>query len=167
MIHDDDVGNSQPSLDAGGQAWHATKGLQHLQAAGDKRDGLVNGESDGTQLQLVHPVSSSRLLVPTTDGSIYLPCEGIVRLEADGSYTHIHTDKGERFLACKGIGVFHEQLPASWFHRCHHAHVINLRKVHKLLRNGGYRAQMLTGEMVEVSRRKWRALMDAMGSLQS
>jgi two-component system LytT family response regulator len=106
-------------------------------------------------------------LVPTTDGSVYLPCEGIVRLEADGSYTHIHTDTGERLMTCKGIGVLHEQLPMEWFHRCHNTHVINLKKVHKLLRNGGNRVQMLTGDMVQVSRRKWRELQDAMNSLRS
>jgi DNA-binding LytR/AlgR family response regulator len=167
MIHDDDVGNSQSSLDAGRQAWLAAKGPQQLTAAGDTRDGVVRGESDGPQLQLVHPVSSSRLLVPTTDGSFYLPCEGMVRLEADGSYTHIHTDKGERLMTCKGIGVLHAQLPIEWFHRCHNTHVINLKKVHKLLRNGGNRVQMLTGDMVQVSRRKWRELQDAMNSLRA
>lgn len=122
---------------------------------------------DGSRARLLREASSSRLLVPTSDGSIYLPYEGIVRLQADGSYTHIHTDKGERLMTCKGIGLLHKQLPMEWFHRCRNTHVINLKKVHKLLRTGGCRVQMLTGDVVEVSRRKWRELQDAMSSLRS
>lgn len=138
----------------------------------DIQTGLNGGKGVGASASDVEPRlisagNASSLLVPTTDGSIYLPCEGIVRLQAEGSYTHIHTDKGERLLTCKGVGLLHKQLPLEWFHRCHNTHVINLKKVHKLLRTGGCRVQMVTGEMVEVSRRKWRELQDVMSSLRS
>ncbi len=122
---------------------------------------------ENVEPRLIFSGAASRLLVPTSDGSIYLPCEGIIRLQAEGSYTLIHTESGERHLTCKGIGVLYDKLPSTRFLRCHHAHVINLQKVRKLIRNGGYRAQMLNGDLVEVSRRKWRLLLDAMGSLRS
>lgn len=114
-----------------------------------------------------HQVTSSRLMVPTSDGNLYLPCNDVLRLQADGSYTFVFTHHGERLLTCKGIGLLHKQLPTAWFHRCHNAHVINLLKVRKLISHGGHRAELFTGDLVEVSRRRWKDLLVAMSSLNS
>lgn len=165
MLNDDDALDQDPAWKEGyvprpeGERTSEHPATGGMLASSGRSIGAHTGRTDAL-------VTSSRLLVPTSDGSIYLPYEGIVRLQADGSYTHIHTDKGERLMTCKGIGVLHEQLPMEWFHRCHNTHVINLKKVHKILRTGGCRVQMLTGDMVQVSRRKWRKLQDAMSSLR-
>jgi DNA-binding LytR/AlgR family response regulator len=162
MMHDNEHGNTPSSADADGP------GAQPLQRPPGISEGPENSRTaNASDMHVATASTSLRLVVPTADGAIYLPCEGIVRLQADGSYTHIHTDNGVRLMTCKGIGLLHRQLPMEWFHRCHSAHVINLRKVHKLLRTGGCRVQMLTGDMVEVSRRKWRELQDVMNSLRA
>ncbi len=131
--------------------------------AGD--DPNTTGRFDGTGDRSGHKVTSSRLLVPTSDGNLYVPCDDILRLQADGSYTFVFTHHGERLFTCKGIGMLHKQLPAAWFHRCHNAHVINLLKVRKLISHGGHRAELFTGDLVEVSRRRWKDLLVAMSSL--
>ena len=166
MLYDDDALDQDPAWKEGyvprpeGERTSEHPATGGMLASSGRSIGAHTGRTDAL-------VTSSRLLVPTSDGSIYLPYEGIVRLQADGSYTHIHTDKGERLMTCKGIGVLHEQLPMEWFQRCHRAHVINLMKVRKLIRIGGHRAELLTGDLVEVSRRNWQGLLNAMGSLRN
>jgi DNA-binding LytR/AlgR family response regulator len=166
MMHDDDLSGGSPALNMDGRTRLDGGGGSELRFVPTAiLDGAASVEEG--KAQLVQAGASSRLLVPTSDGNIYLPCESIIRLEAEGSYTHIHTQEGERHLTCKGIGVLQKQLPVAWFHRCHRTHVINLMKVRKLLRTGGHRAELLSGDIVEVSRRKWQELLNAMGSLRS
>lgn len=166
MMHDDDIDGGPDSTGASDSSGQDSGRGDDPPSGMNEGQGADDAASSGRS-RLSGAGNASRLLVPTADGSIYLPYEGIVRLQADGSYTHIHTEKGERLMVCKGIGVLHKQLPMDWFHRCHNAHVINLRKVYKLLRTGGCRVQMLTGDMVEVSRRKWRELQEVMNSLRA
>jgi DNA-binding LytR/AlgR family response regulator len=166
MLNDDDSLDQDPGWNAGDAP--RPEGGRNLEQPGDGGITAHAGWSIDALAGRTDPLATtSRLLVPTSDGSIYLPYEGIVRLQADGSYTQIYTDKGERLMTCKGIGVLHAQLPMEWFHRCHRAHVINLMKVRKLIRIGGHRAELLTGDLVEVSRRNWKKLVQAMGSLRS
>lgn len=118
----------------------------------------------GSVRQKVH-TDRGRLPISTTDGLLYLPFESLLHLQADGSYTHIYTDDKVHHLTCMGIGSLERVLPTDMFHRCHHAHVINLLKVARLFRTGGHRVQLITGDMIEVSRRKWRTLVSALDGL--
>jgi len=167
MMHDDDIDGGPDSTGASASSGQDSGRGTDPQSGMNEGQGADGAAASSGRSPLSGAGNASRLLVPTADGSIYLPYEGIVRLQADGSYTHIHTDKGERLMTCKGIGVLHEQLPMEWFHRCHRTHVINLIKVRKLIRIGGHRVELLTGDLVEVSRRNWQELVQAMGSLRS
>jgi len=102
-----------------------------------------------------------RLALPVSDGIVFVHFDKILRLQADGSYTRLYCVDGKRYVASKGLGHFESVLPPPLFLRCHHAHVINLSKVVKATRNGGFRAALITGVSVEVSRRRWRAFVSA------
>ncbi len=96
-----------------------------------------------------------------------MPYDDIIRLNADGAYTRVHLVDGKRPLVCKGIGELHRDLPLERFFRCHHSHVVNLAYVVKIFRNGGYRMQLCTGDMVEVARRRWKDLLDAIAGMRA
>lgn len=69
-----------------------------------------------------------RLPITTADGMLYLPFESVLHLRADGCYTHVFVES-KQYLTCIGLGELERALPSEIFHRCHHAHVINLLKV--------------------------------------
>ncbi len=94
----------------------------------------------------------------------YLGFDEILVLHAEGSYTWVHSEGGNRHLVSRNLHKLELLLPSQQFFRCHRAHVINLCKVTKLIRNDGYRAMLVTGIYVEVSRRHWQALLDVMQS---
>lgn len=110
---------------------------------------------------------SGRLTVPATEGMILLPHHDLVRLNADGAYTRVHLLDGKSLLVCKGMGDLHHELPLERFFRCLHAHVINLAYAVKIIRTGGYRVQLCTGDAVEVARRRWKDLIAAIAAMRT
>lgn len=107
------------------------------------------------------PEREPRLALPVNDGIVFVQFDKIIRLQADGSYTRLYCLDGMRYIASRGLGHFEDLLPVPLFLRCHHAHIINLFKVVKAARHGGFRAQLITGDSVEVSRRRWQAFVSA------
>lgn len=103
-----------------------------------------------------------RLSIPSSDGMTYVDVDRIVRLEAEGSYTHVILGPGTKYIVSRNLSALEARLPTMNFFRCHHSHVINLLKVVKLVRNDGYHVLLSTGMKICVSRRKWAALVAAM-----
>lgn len=103
-----------------------------------------------------------RLAIPSSDGTTYLDADRIVRLEAEGSYTHVILGPGTKYMVSRNLSALAAKLPSNKFFRCHHSHVINLSKVVKLVHSGGYHVLLSTEKEICVSRRKWAALVAAM-----
>lgn len=112
-----------------------------------------------------HNGISGRLVIPTTEGLLYLPFLRLVQLDAEGSYTRIHAEGGRALLVSQGLGMLHRLLPKDYFFRCHDRHVVNLLRVACLLRSGGYRAELLGGTLVSIARRRWHGMKEAMKRL--
>lgn len=102
------------------------------------------------------------LSIAHTDSLTFVPHDELVLLAAEGSYTRIHRLDGTKYLMCANLGAVHGRLPGSLFYRIHNAYVVNLRKVVTVFKNGGHRVRLISGEEVEVSRRKWKDFMTAM-----
>jgi two-component system LytT family response regulator len=107
--------------------------------------------------------AQTTIALPVADGLVILPVQHLVRLEADGGYTYVHKVQGRKQLVSRRLGDLQRLLPASGFFRCHHGHVINLAFVAKLIRAGGHRILLTTGESVMVARRRWKELLSALG----
>ncbi len=54
-----------------------------------------------------------------------------------------------------------------YFMRCHHSHIINLKRVKKLVRNDGHYAIMENNSHVEIARRKKDEFLVAMDRLKT
>ena len=120
----------------------------------------VNDHFDRGGMDLGTPAT---VALPCTNGIIILPVPHLVRLEADGGYTHVHQVHGKRHLVSRRLGDLYRLLPAGRFFRCHHGHAINLTFVAELIRTGGHRVRLTTGENVVVARRRWKELLSAFG----
>ncbi len=96
---------------------------------------------------------TGKISIPVKDGMTFINPIDIIRLEADGSYTHIFT-LTEKHIASKNIKEYEDLLQDSNFFRSHHSHLINLNYVKSFSRIDGYFALMTDGTSVEISRRK-------------
>lgn len=88
-----------------------------------------------------------------------LPIAEIVRLEADGDYVALHTEKG-RFSIQQPLSALLELLDPERFVRVHRSHVVNLDFVQAFRSHDGVRlrAELRDGSAVVVSRRASRRL---------
>lgn len=75
------------------------------------------------------------LAIPGKEQIDFIQLESIIRLEAKGSYTHVYCADGRTFISSKNLKEFDDRLPASFFLRVHHSHIVNLRYVQSMLRS--------------------------------
>ena len=107
-----------------------------------KKNQSVNG-------QLINKI----IEVAVKDGIIFIKPNDLIRIEASGSYTVFYLDNNIKHMSSKNMKYFETFLDPSLFFRCHKSHIINLKKVIKLVSNNGFFAQMNDGSLVELSRK--------------
>jgi two-component system, LytTR family, response regulator len=95
----------------------------------------------------------ARLALPTQEGLVFIPIIEIIRLQAQGGYTFVFTEKG-KFVASKNIKEYEEVLPESMFCRVHHSHIINLNAVKNYQKGRGGEVVMTDGTRIEVATRR-------------
>ncbi len=151
--------------------WYSAMAKQHHMRQGnhaaEEVELSVRSSLNRDEAALPKAKSTSRLILPTAEGLLYLPHRTVVLLTADGSYTRLHLDDGRTLLVSKGLGMLHRCLPPALFHRCHDSHVVNLAHVIRLLRQGGSRAELTGGLEVPVARRRLSGFSSAMESLRT
>lgn len=104
-------------------------------------------------LENLETSKAGKIAIPVKDGVTFINPFDIIRLQADGTYTHIYTST-DKYTASRNIKEFEELLHELNFFRTHNSHLINLKHVKHFSRVDGYFAQMSDGASVEVSRRK-------------
>jgi len=81
------------------------------------------------KINLVKELTQSRdghILVQTTNEHILLKIATIIKCEAEGNYTYISLENGEKLLASKSLKYYNDILPASSFFRAHRSILINI-----------------------------------------
>jgi two-component system, LytTR family, response regulator len=87
------------------------------------------------------------------DGIIYIRQEHIIRLEASRSYTIFYLDNGTKQVGSKNLKEYAALLDPGLFYRCHHSHVVNLKKVIKFINHDGFFAKMSDNSLAHISKR--------------
>ncbi len=105
-------------------------------------------------MQLASSKSFERIVLPTTEGLIFVNIADIRRVEADGSYSTVFTKNNEQFVVSKSIKEFENLLPTPPFCRTHQSHLVNIRYIRKYLREDGGYALMDDGSKIIVARRR-------------
>lgn len=112
-------------------------------------DGAVVGATmiyyDLTELTTTPSVASSeapaaprrlnKIPVYHANRLVLIDLEETLRLESNDHYTWIVTATG-KYLSNLSLGDVEERLDRSVFFRCHRSHIVNLRHVHELARDG-------------------------------
>ncbi|MCM4156302.1 LytTR family DNA-binding domain-containing protein [Gramella sp. AN32] len=98
--------------------------------------------------------ATKKISIPTQEGYEFLTLQEVLRLEADGNYTHIFHKNGTKLTVAKTLKVFDEMLVGSNFFRIHHSHLINLIHIKKYYKGKGGYVVMEDGASVDVSTRK-------------
>ena len=106
-----------------------------------------------TLLENLSATTTYKIAIPVKDGYAFLLPDEIIRLHADGAYTHIHT-AGEKFTGTKNIKEYEDLLSEYGFFRSHNSHLINLKHVKRFSRLDGYFVHMSDNSVAEISRRK-------------
>jgi len=114
----------------------------------------VNRQLEVLLANILQPAHTQRIALPSKEGYIFVPITDIMRLEASGAYTTIHTSDGHSYLISKNIREYEELLPASIFCRVHHAHIVNLNFIKIYHKGRGGYIEMTNGTGIEVSVRK-------------
>ena len=112
-------------------------------------------------LNNLNNINTYKLAIPIKDGFAFLAPDEIIRLQADGTYTHIYTN-GEKYTGTKNIKEYEQLLADQNFFRSHNSHLINLKHVKKFSRLDGYFVHMSDSSVAEISRRKKEEFIEMM-----
>lgn len=85
----------------------------------------------------------------------------IMYCEANGAYTNVYLENGSKMVASKSLGEFEILLLNHRFFRIHHSYLINLNRIKEFQRYDGGYITMENGKLLEVSRRKRQAFLNA------
>ncbi|MEM9886195.1 MAG: LytTR family DNA-binding domain-containing protein [Bacteroidota bacterium] len=94
------------------------------------------------------------LSVTTSTGMRILNPTEIMYCAADGSYTEINLECGEKIVFSKHLKVLQDNLPKELFLRIHHKHLVNRYYVSEIYINGGCHVILKNGKKLEISLKK-------------
>ncbi|KAA8483122.1 LytTR family two component transcriptional regulator [Arcticibacter tournemirensis] len=95
-----------------------------------------------------------RIAVPLADKIEFILISKILRLEAEGNYTHFYLEGGKHYLVCKTLKEYQDLLEGYQFIRTHQSHVINFKKISAYVKKDGGYISMEDGSSVPISRQK-------------
>ncbi len=79
---------------------------------------------------------AKKLMVPTSDGFLFINHDDILHVEGYEGYTKIHLENTSEIVSSYNIGKF-EMMVNDTFYKCHKSHIINLHKISQF-KNEGY-----------------------------
>lgn len=98
---------------------------------------------------------SETLALSTSKGLIFIKTKDVMYFEADGSYTHVVMDNGEKHLVSKSLTNFEEVLDDnSLFFRSHKSNLVNLNFIKQYIRGEGGELIMMNEKSIVLSRNK-------------
>jgi two-component system LytT family response regulator len=132
------------------------------------RKAAIPGEGTAHRQQLQHlsrlvaTRHFDRIALNTGTGLLFVGTEEVLRLEANGNYSFVFLENGERHLVAQSLAGFESLLPSPPFFRAHQSHIINLQFVRKLDKDDGDRLQMTDKSIVPLARRRKEAFVEMM-----
>ena len=95
-----------------------------------------------------------KIAIPTSDGFDFILIDDIIRCEALGAYTKIHTKDLKKIIVTKPLKDYETILPEDIFFRIHNSHLINLNYIKKYNRGRGGLVELDDGSIIEVATRR-------------
>jgi two-component system LytT family response regulator len=101
-----------------------------------------------------------KVALPTLEGLLFLNIEDITHCSSEDNYTHIYSQKGEKFLISKTLKEIETMISDSRFLRVHHSHLVNLMCIREYHKGKGGSLVLDDGTVIPVSRSRKQDLMD-------
>ncbi|MBB5438580.1 two-component system LytT family response regulator [Pedobacter sp. AK017] len=95
-----------------------------------------------------------KIAIPLADKIEFITIAKIIRLEAEGNYTHFYLIDNKHHLVCKTLKDYQELLDGHHFIRTHQSHLINFKKISAYVKTDGGYIAMEDGSQVPISRQK-------------
>lgn len=95
-----------------------------------------------------------RIAISLADKIEFIAVNKIIRLEAEGNYTHIYLVNNKKYLVCKTLKEYQELLEGYQFIRTHQSHLVNLNKITAYFKTEGGSIVMEDDSQVPISRLK-------------
>jgi two-component system LytT family response regulator len=85
----------------------------------------------------LHAYKGSRLLLPESNGYIFINTNEIIRLEADRNYTRIFQINKQPLISSFNLGWFEQNIEKYGFFRISKSHLINLSHIERYIKASG------------------------------
>ena len=95
-----------------------------------------------------------KIAFPMADKIEFVPINRIIRLEAEGNYTHVYVDGNKALLVSKTLKEYNDILENNDFLRVHQSHLINCKKIAAYIKTDGGSISMENGSTVPIARQK-------------
>lgn len=105
---------------------------------------------------------ANRLLIPHQYGFHVVPLSDLLYIQAEGSYSMLHSKTGPTITSSRSIAVYESLLPAAHFQRVHQSYLLNLLEVRSFQMGDDMEALLSGGQKIPVSRRKKQDFLDAL-----
>ena len=106
-----------------------------------------------------------KILLPQAHGFILVETCNIVTLEADGSYTKVVLNTGQKILISRALKEFTQLLCPGHFVRIHKSYIVNLRHLKSYSRLQGGCVKMMDGTELLISRRRLPEFLEKMSKI--
>ncbi len=133
--------------------------ILELTAAIDKAQAQIAPKKENIRLkELIANIDrgeeEQRIAISLTDKIEFVAISKIIRLEAEGNYTHIYMEDHKKYLVSKTLKEYHELLENHQFLRTHQSHLINFHKIKAYVKTEGGYLLMRDESQIPISRQK-------------
>lgn len=95
-----------------------------------------------------------KIVVPVSEGSLFIDIKDITHLKAEGSYVNIYLRDGNKILVSKNIKDYENQLtPAEGFFRTHRSFLVNVQHIKKITPDNS-EAELANRQMISIARER-------------
>lgn len=112
---------------------------------------------------LKNPKEKQQIILPTQSGFDIVKLKDIIRFQADGNFTQVHTTNESQKLICKFLKHFQDILSYP-FIRIHRSHIVNINFIKSYQKGKGGFVIMQDGSEVEVSQTYKKELIDTLSA---
>jgi len=95
-----------------------------------------------------------KLVLPTSDGLIFINFKDIIYCEASSNYTTFHMRDAKKYVVSKTLKEYDDLLTPHNFLRIHNSFLINMREIKKYIKGDGGYVVMSNELSIDVSKRK-------------
>lgn len=107
-----------------------------------------------TELHELNPEIPSKLSIHSQHETEFIEIQHIVRLEAEGCYTHLFLNNKRKITVSKTLREYESILLNKKFVRIHNSHIINMNHILKFIKKDGFMVLMTDGNYIPISVRR-------------